>query len=43
MVVLVVQLLVRVRHLARKQQKYKAKGIESYLVWDVVEEISLGS
>jgi hypothetical protein len=32
MVVLVAHSLVRVRHLVRKQQKYKAKGIEGYLV-----------
>jgi hypothetical protein len=25
----------------RKQQEYKAKGIESYLVWGVAEESSL--
>jgi hypothetical protein len=41
MVVLVEHCLVRVRNLARKQQRYKAKGIEGYLVWDIVEEISL--
>jgi hypothetical protein len=29
---LVAHCLVRVRHLVRKQQKYKAKGIEGYLV-----------
>jgi hypothetical protein len=41
MVVLLVHCLVKVKHLERKQQKYKAKGIEDYLVWDVVEESSL--
>jgi hypothetical protein len=37
----VVHCLVKVRHLARKQQKYKAKGIEGYLVCDAVEKSSL--
>jgi hypothetical protein len=41
MVVLDAHCLVRMRHLARKNQKYKAKGIEGYLVWGVVEESSL--
>jgi hypothetical protein len=41
MVVLVVHCLVRVRHLVRKQQKYKTKVIKDYLVWGIVEKCSL--
>jgi hypothetical protein len=41
MVVLVVHFWVKVRHLVRKQQRYKAKGIEGYLVWGVVKESSM--
>jgi hypothetical protein len=41
MVVLAEHFLVRVRHLEKKQQKYKAKGVEGYLVWGVIGESSL--